>query len=398
MARLVRTVGMKPLLVTVGCLVLWRLLLQIPILDVTQGFLRIRTQGLIAPGFFAAIGYPSLPVAAYSAGEVGIGPYVAAIVITSLAQCARPELRRMSLERWTAAVGLALAFGQSYGWAVLVQSSGALPAGTDWTMRLVISLELTAGTAITILLANTLDERGLGFGYGAVLLFALGALGIEVHRIADSLSTLTVEGMYRPLEIWAAFTVGVVVAAIAILLALRRMTAPARKGRAKDFAPVGLRLMMSGVMRPAQFAFAIASLPAIASQFYPATSAVARFAYSWSAYSQNRWVGIAFVSTEAALVIFFAYFVAAYDWALLPGGAEHRPHAIRLSLLGGLMLAVLVVAAPVADHVLTQRAGYVIPVSGADLLLVVAVVLIIVRLIEGQRLIAPYTASASRLP
>ncbi|HEV2141659.1 MAG TPA: hypothetical protein VGT01_10720 [Candidatus Dormibacteraeota bacterium] len=392
-----KSIGVKPLLVTAMCLVLWRLLLQIPLLDLTRGFLLLRTQGVTAPGFFASIGYPSLPIASYSAGEIGIGPYVAAIVIVGLVQCVRPELRRMSLERWTTAIGLLLALGQSYGWTALVQSSGALSPG-DWTMRLVISLELTAGTAITILLANTLDEHGLGFGYGAVLLYALGALGIELHRLADFLATLTVEGLYRPLEIWAAFTLGVAIAAIAILLAVRRIAVPARKGRGKNSAPVELRLMMSGVMRPAQFAFAIASLPAIASQFYPVTSAVTQFAYGWSPYSPNRWVGIAFVSTEATLVVFFAYFVAAYDWALLPGSPELRPHAIRLGLLGGLMLALLVVAAPMADHVLTQNAGQVIPMSGADVLLVVAVILIIVRVIEGQRLVAPLTASPSRLP
>jgi preprotein translocase subunit SecY len=73
-------------------------------------------------------------------------------------------------------------------------------------------------------------------------------------------------------------------------------------------------------------------------------------------------------------------------------------HVARLSLIGGIFLALGVVAVPAANHWLTQAAGQLIPVSGAQVLLVVSLILITIRAIEGHKPVVPFTASPSGLP
>jgi preprotein translocase subunit SecY len=401
--RLWRRIDPGALAVTAGCLVLWRLLNQIPVTDLTHGLVMYRLQGLNPSGFLGLIGAASVPLGGYSIGAIGIGPYVEALIIFSLARAVSARLRAMRLERWTRAIGLLLCLGQSYGWTLLMQSTGTLNAGIDWSARLAVCLELTAGTALMILLADVLDERGLGFGNGAVIFYALGPLATEVHRLADYLPTLQIEGFYRPVVVWAVFTVGVTVATVGLLLASRLVPPPPETKSRRKPAPTQLRFLMSGVLRPPVFTFAVMVVPTTVANYYARTNpaAVQWFTANWSPYGSSVWLDVAYLLLEAVLIVFFAYFVVAYDWTPVQVPAHLRDNAIRLGVLGGLCLAALVVAAPVANHLLAEQAGYfgkTIPMSGADVVLVVAVILTTVRIIEGHLPIIPFTASPSRLP
>src|SRR5207253_8870404 len=100
----------------------------------------------------------------------------------------------------------------------------------------------------------------------------------------------------------------------------------------------------------------------------------------------------------SVLLVRFALFVTAIDDRLMPMPPRLGPAVIRLAVLGGVFLALAVIAIPVADRLLTPAAGLAIPISGADVLLVVAVVLFAVRAIEGYRPVVPFTASPSGLP
>jgi preprotein translocase subunit SecY len=91
-------------------------------------------------------------------------------------------------------------------------------------------------------------------------------------------------------------------------------------------------------------------------------------------------------------------FVAAIDERIGPVPSRLRVHVARLSLIGGIFLALGVVAVPAANHWLTQAAGQLIPVSGAQVLLVVSLILITIRAIEGHKPVVPFTASPSGLP
>ena len=408
MARLWSLVDRRALAATALCLVAWRLLGQIPISNVTSAFITTRLDNLSGLGLFPAIGPNSIPLASYSVGEIGIAPYVEALIVMSLLTLISSRVRdmarnaegRVTLTRWARALALLLTLGQAYGLTVLYQNTIPPVFGPlDWFTRLAVCLELAGGTALMILLADAMDEFGLGFGNGALIFYALGPLGTEVHRIAGYFATSpSAEALYRPLALWAAFTVGVTIAGVAVLLAVRRVSAPTTKKVASR--PTALRLLMSGVLRPPQFTFAIMFLPTIVANYYASTnsSGIEWFRANWGPYGTSVWLDAAYLILEAALVVFFAVFVAAYEYRILHTPSHLRTHVTRLALIGGLFLALAVIAVPVADHLLTGAAGNVIPMSGAEVLLVVAMVLITVRLIEGHKTEAPFTRAPSGLP
>lgn len=384
---------------TALCLVVWRLLDQIPVSDVTSNFITTRLSTLTnAPGFFVAIGPNSLVFASWSLGFEGIGPYVEALVLMSVLTVFSARLRdiagdpdrRASIARWTRALAMGLALSQAYAFTLLYQNGFPPVFGPlDWSARLAICLALAGGTALMILLADALDEFGLGFGYGAVIFYALGSLGLEVHRIADYFASApSLEALFRPVAVWTAFTVGLTVATVAVLLAVRRV------------ATTELRLLWSGVLRPVQFAGALLSVPLLAANYYYARyPAEVRWIYAnWRSFGSNLSPNVGYLLIYAGLLVGFALFVAAIDDRLMPVPSPLRPAVIRLAVLGGVFLALAVIAIPVADRLLTRAAGLAIPISGADVLLVVAVVLFAVRAIEGYRPVVPFTASPSGLP
>lgn len=384
---------------TALCLVVWRLLDQIPVSDVTSNFITTRLSTLTnAPGFFVAIGPNSLVFASWSLGFEGIGPYVEALVLMSVLTVFSARLRdiagdpdrRASIARWTRALAMGLALSQAYAFTLLYQNGFPPVFGPlDWSARLAICLALAGGTALMILLADALDEFGLGFGYGAVIFYALGSLGLEVHRIADYFASApSLEALFRPVAVWTAFTVGLTVATVAVLLAVRRV------------ATTELRLLWSGVLRPVQFAGALLSVPLLAANYYYARyPAEVRWIYAnWRSFGSNLSPNVGYLLIHAGLLVGFALFVAAIDDRLMPVPSPLRPAVIRLAVLGGVFLALAVIAIPVADRLLTRAAGLAIPISGADVLLVVAVVLFAVRAIEGYRPVVPFTASPSGLP
>ena len=386
-------------MVTALCLVVWRLLDQIPVSDVTSNFITTRLSTLTnAPGFFVAIGPNSLVCASWSLGFEGIGPYVEALVLMSVLTVFSARLRdiagdpdrRASIARWTRALAMGLALSQAYAFTLLYQNGFPPVFGPlDWSARLAICLALAGGTALMILLADALDEFGLGFGYGAVIFYALGSLGLEVHRIADYFASApSLEALFRPVAVWTAFTVGLTVATVAVLLAVRRV------------ATTELRLLWSGVLRPVQFAGALLSVPLLAANYYYARyPAEVQWIYAnWRSFGSNLSPNVGYLLIYAGLLVGFALFVAAIDDRLMPVPSPLGPAVIRLAVLGGVFLALAVIAIPVADRLLTRAAGLAIPISGADVLLVVAVVLFAVRAIEGYRPVVPFTASPSGLP
>ena len=386
-------------MVTALCLVVWRLLDQIPVSDVTSNFITTRLSTLTnAPGFFVAIGPNSLVFASWSLGFEGIGPYVEALVLMSVLTVFSARLRdiagdpdrRASIARWTRALAMGLALSQAYAFTLLYQNGFPPVFGPlDWSARLAICLALAGGTALMILLADALDEFGLGFGYGAVIFYALGSLGLELHRIADYFASApSLEALFRPVAVWTAFTVGLTVATVAVLLAVRRI------------ASTELRLLWSGVLRPVQFAGVLLSVPLLAANYYYARyPAEVQWIYAnWRSYGTNLSPNVGYLLIYAGLLVGFALFVAAIDDRLMPVPSPLRPAVIRLAVLGGVFLALAVIAIPVADRLLTRATGLAIPISGADVLLVVAVVLFAVRAIEGYRPVVPFTASPSGLP
>jgi len=389
MARLVQLAGWRRLAITAVCLATWRLLDQIPVMGFNPPYLALRSHELGPPGVLGAIA-DSIPVAAYSIGLLGIAPYIDAVIVVLLFQVISKPVRalagtgegRVRLRRWTRALAVALALASAYGWVTLLQSENALAPNLDKFSILVVMLELTGGAVIVMLLAEVLDEYGIGFGYGAFLIYALGPVATQTYRLAALFASApSVEALYAPMGIWLGFSITVAGGAAAILLAVRRVNPPEEDG--KPMKRLELRLVMSGVLLPVLFAQSVMFLPPMVGMYYP--GATRWISDHWTALGPNPWTDAAYVATYAVLIAFFAAFVTAAFVARESIQLEVVAHIWLLTLIGGTALALLVAVLPVLEEVSSRAAGRLMPMSGLNTVLVVALVVAIVTRLEHPK-------------
>lgn len=389
-------VGWKRLAVSGLCLVAWRALEQIPVAGLNPTLANQLLQFTNTSTLLHAIG-SGIPLARYSIVAMGMWPYINALIIVSIVSMISEPLRimrespdgRLRLQRWTRALAVVLAMGQAYSWTVLMQTPTFPPlmGPMDWFSRLAIILQLTGGTMILVLLADTLDEFGLGFGNGAVLIYALTPVAGEVHRLADVFaSTPSVEALYLPFGIWIAFSIAVVVAAVAVIRAVRRVP-PVEGKKVGSPKTVELNILMSGILRPPVFANAILFTPVVVANYYAASNpGVTRWLYDVvTPYGPNPWIDGLYVAINSLLLIGIVYFIVIGDFRRAGTPTELMAHIYRLTLIGGIFLAGTAVVVPVLDHLATHAAGTVIPLSGFDAVLIVALILAIVGGVERSR-------------
>ncbi len=390
--RLLSIAGSRRLAVTALCLVTWRALEQIPVASLNPLFIGSRLLALEPSTFLHAIG-SAAPFASYSLAALGLQPYVMALItivlirvvsksVQTIAKTPEGELR---LRRWARGLTVLLAMGQAYGWTVLYQVDSFLPP-MDWSARLVIILQLTGGTMILVFLGDVLDEFGLGFGNGAILIYALSPLAVEMHRLADILAASpSLEALYRPLGVWIIFSIGLVVASVAALLAVRRI--PPEEGEETTAKkPVEFRGLLSGALRPPLFANAIVFVPVILANYLERTNpgAVVWVSEHVTAYGPNPWTDVAYAIIKVSLVIAFTYFVVGSEFDGIYW-QELADRFNRFVFIGGTFLALAVVVVPILEWYASLEAGRGIGLSGFDAVLVVAMIVFIVRSLEQSR-------------
>jgi preprotein translocase subunit SecY len=406
LARLLSIIGWKRLAVTGLCLAAWRALEQIPVSSLIPGQINARLQAADTSTVLHIIGN-AIPFAAYSLAALGVQPYINALIVVTLFRVISARLRaiqkapdgRVRLLRWTRALTVLLAMGQAYGWTSLYELGSVLPP-MDWSARLVIMLELTGGTMVLVFLGDILDEFGLGLGNGAILIYALGSLASEVHRLAAiAASSPSLDALYRPLGVWVIFSISVVAATVALLLAVRRVSPPTEGKKSRTVKLVELRILLSGVLRPPLFATAVLFLPVIFANYFARTNpgASAWIANHMTAYGANPWTDAAYTVVDACLVIGFTYFVVISDFRDAP--REVTGPINRLTFIGGAFLALTVVVLPVLEWNVSRAAGHGIGMSGFDAVLVATMIVFIVRSLEQSRkLVAGPPVLMSQVP
>jgi preprotein translocase subunit SecY len=356
----------RRLTVTALCLVVWRALDQVPITEINRSFLFAFLHSQSTSGLFHAMGSGSVPFARYSLGAIGIAPYIYALVFVSLVPV-------RSLRRWTRALAVALSLVQAYGLTLLMQSTVPALIEPEWFPRLVVCLELASGTVIALFLADLIDEHGLGFGYAAFLLFALQPLAGQVHRLADYAALpWALTTFFKASVLWALISVGVVVATVAFVRAVRRVSAPTKEDSGEHDA-TELTLFPAGVLRPPLLAGVIVSLPLLYSGYlFSSNPAVARGIFDvWSPYSPNPWRLVLYLVIASCLVIALAVLIARVEHPR----SEIRKHITLLAFIGGCFLAVTVEVVPVLARVITTAAGQAIELSGFAVVFTTVVIL-----------------------
>jgi preprotein translocase subunit SecY len=377
--------------VTGLCLVAWRTLEQVAVPGLNPVLIaQLEGSASSLPQAFGS----STPLASNSVVALGIGPYVMAIIIMTLARVASGQIRdlegnaegRQRLLVWTRGLAVVLALGQAYGYTMLMQNTypPALP-GLDWSARLLTMVAMTGGTVILIFLADVLDQFGLGFGNGAFLIYALTPVAVEANRLAVFASDLPAQkGMYLPFTVWILFSIASVVATVWAVLAVRRYPS-AGEAPTSEWKPVDLRLFMSGVLRPPAFASAVLFLPILVLNLYgsQSSSLAGRLAnYFVTAYGPNPWTDAAYVAINACLVVAFAFFVVKADTAYRPMRPDLIPHINRLIFIGAIVLAIITVVLPILDWNASRLAGQGFGMSGLDAALISVIILSVVTGLE----------------
>ena len=382
------------------CLVAWRTLEQVAVPGLNPALIaQLEGSASSLPQAFGS----STPLASNSVVALGIGPYVTAIIIMTLARVASGQLRdleenpegRQRLLVWTRGLAVVLALGQAYGYTMLMQNTypPALP-GLDWSARLLTMVAMTGGTVILIFLADVLDQFGLGFGNGAFLIYAVTPVAVEANRLAVFASDLPAQkGMYLPFAVWIVFSVASVVATVWAVLAVRRYPSAAEE-QTSEWKPVDLRLFMSGVLRPPTFASAVLFLPIFLLNLYglQGSSPAGRLAnYFLTTDGPNPWTDDAYVALSACLVVAFAFFVVKADTAYRPLRPDLIPHVKRLIFIGAIVLAMITVGLPILEWNASRLAGQGFGMSGLDAALVAVIILSVVTGLE--RSVRPETGT-----
>jgi len=347
---------------------------------------------------------------------LGIMPYISASIILQLLAVVVPALEKLQKEgeqgrkkitQYTRYGTVLLAGVQGLGIAVGLESmqiKGAMVVPhPGWSLRLLTTITLTAGTIFIMWLGEQISERGIGNGI-SLLIFA----GIIV-RLPEAIVaswTLITQGEMNPLVflLLIVLMVAVVAGVIVMTLGQRRISVQYAKrvvGRrvyGGQSTHIPLRVNTAGVI-PVIFASSIIAFPATIAQFvkHPWAQKIS----AWMAFG-----GWPYTLLYAGGIIFFTYFYTAIVFnpsdvadnmkkyggfipGIRPGSktAEFIERILdRITLVGALYLAGI----SILPEIMITQMNVPFYFGGTSLLIVVGVALDTVQQVESHLLMRHY--------
>lgn len=392
-------------------LLIFRLLASVPI----PGVDAFRLQGFLENNqFFGLINiFSGGGLSALSIVMMGVGPYITSSIIMQLATLMSPRLKSMyhdegemgrtQFAQYSRYLTVPLSFIQAYALLTILARNGALEALTAYD-KAVAMLVVTAGSMFLVWLGELISERGIGNGI-SVLIFAgiVAALPSSVTQLAatyDKAHLLTYVGF---IVVALILIIGIVIITEAERLLpithanQARGGGGAMLGASSSYLP--LRINQAGVM-PVIFAMSVLLFPQLFADFF----ATSKHAFLVSAsngltwFLQSSWLyGI----TYFLLVFLFTYFYTAVTFdpesvatnlqkngAFIPGirpghsTTEYIGKIVsRITFMGAIFLGIVAVL-PVIMREVTGVST--LAIGGTAILIVVAVILDILKKVEGQ--------------
>lgn len=413
----------RKILVTIGLIVVYKFLSILPVpgvnveaLQSLRAFLSAN-QGLAFFGSLMGGGLDN-----FSIVLMGLSPYINATIILQLLAVVIPHLESLKKEgesgqkkinNYTRYLTLPLAFAQSYGMIVLINT---LVAGTggkliDTTNFLGVVLPamifITAGTMFLLWLGDLITESGIGNGT-SMIIFAGVLAGVPSH-ITQYLSV----GNIPLLLILLAMTLGVIYVIIKFTEGYRKIPLIYTKTGRDERSYFPIRVNQAGMI-PIIFAVSIVTFPALIGQILQAKSGgrareIGEFLVANFSMSNPGWL---YIAVYFLLILAFSFFYISivfnpseiaeniqkrggYVPGIRPGKdtAEFlEKTSNHLNLYGGAFLALIAVFPYVmtklnnAIGLLDVSGGGNIDflISGAGLIIVVGVVLDLVRRIDTE--------------
>jgi preprotein translocase subunit SecY len=353
-----------------------------------------------------------------SVAAVGLNPYVNALIILRAGRIISVTVRRLTeptetFRRWVRWLAVPLALGQTYGLTVLWQSTQPpiLPDQLSWFSRLAVILTVTAGTVLMVWLGEVIDEHGLGFGSGVMLLYVIEIAvkqGRRLAAVADLGGTGHDLTSYLPILLWIACALVLAALSVLVLGAVRRVPieyqAPYSKGgRAQtrvSSSSLTLHPVMSGVLLPPTVAVSIIWLPLLLRGWLPPGDRVASWIVTnWSPVGPNPLLDAVYLASYVLTVIGVTRFVALlqvdgasiaarleHQGARVPGVRPGKDTAVhlnrtisKLALVGGCFLALAGVIYPAIVAWATRIPPSEAAFDGFGLVLFVSVILWVIR-------------------
>src|SRR5919199_78591 len=317
----------------------------------------------------------------FSLFALGIMPYVTASIILQLLTVVVPKLEMLQKEgesgyakinQYTRYLTVALAAGQSAGYAYLFQRQGALNVNAGRLVLIIVTL--TAGTTLLMWMGELITKRGIGNGI-SLLIFA-SILTSAPAGVNAWINGGPMEKLFFPI-----IAIGIIVAVVFIqegqrripIQYAKRMVGRSQTAGGSTYMP--LRVNMAGVI-PVIFAAAVMAFPPTIAEFVPSTSA-------WinQHFQPSNW---AYLGLEAFLIIIFTYFYTAVQFNPVDQALT------RLTLPGSISLALV----PVLPSLFIRYGGFSQATSralgGTSVLIVVGVALDTMRQMESQMMMRSY--------
>jgi len=408
----------RKILFTLGILLIFRVLTNVPVpnVDTTQlATLFNNNQLLNLFDLFSGGG-----LATASIVGMGVNPYINASIIMQLMQGVIPSLGELAregeygrnrLNQYTRLLTVPMAFAQGYGFNVILQQAGVLPAAGFFSFQTIsLLISLTAGTILLMWLGELISERGLGNGISFII-FA-GIVGRIPHQAAPIISGPDGIARIIPFVIIAVIVIAGVVwvnegqRRIPVQYASRVRGRRMYQGQTQ-YLP--LKVTMAGVI-PIIFAISILLFPAtIASYFVGSNIDWVKAVATWISNNLNGTGNtLLYGALYFIMVVFFTYFYTAFQFrpdqtadflrkngGFIPGIRPGKPTeefllrvTNRITLGGALFLGALAVlplgvaaAIPGTENL---RLG------GTSMLIVVSVVVETMKQLEAQMLMRHY--------
>ncbi len=424
----------KKILITFGIIAVYRLGTFIPTPGINGANLAVffenmsRTQGSTLFGvmnLFSGGAIHRLTIFA-----LGIMPYISSSIIMQLLTVVIPQFEKMAkegemgrrtLNQYTRYGTIVLSVIQSFFISLWLENPAhfgnlEIVEFPGWPFRLLTVLTLTTGSAFIMWLGEQIQEKGIGNGMS--ILVAAGILSRVPTALYDIIR-LTRPGSQQGMDpLTAVFMLGIMIVAIAAVVMItqgerkipvqyaKRVVGRKVFGGQSTFIP--FKVNQGGVM-PIIFAQSIILFPATIGVFLP-NPLIQQVAQSLS---PGHWT---YTFLTMFLIIFFSYFYTAIAFnpvdvadnmkkygGFIPGvrpgnpTAEYFDYIInRITLPGGLFLAMIAVAPDLLSqflHVPAQVADFF---GGTALLIVVGVSLDTIKQIESQLLMRHYEGFMKR--
>lgn len=415
----------KKILITIGILVIYRICAQVSIPGANLEAIKTVVNQNQLLGIFSALTGGSAEN--FSIILMGLSPYINASIIMQLLTVIVPKLENISKEgesgrkkinQYTRWLAVPIAFLQSYGMIVLINSqAGGIPIiegiGNP-AVILPIMLTITAGTILVMWLGELITENGIGNGI-SLIIFAGIISGIPSMLGSSLALTVTEPDRIISFVLMLLITIALLTFVIMITEANRQIPIvyAGRGTRGKsDHAVLPIRINQAGMI-PIIFGVSMVSFPGVLAQLFANSAnetlkAIADFLQTYFYFNSPSYILFYFL-----LVIAFTYFYVSITFnpeqvadnlqkrgGYIPGirpGTETADYlgkvSSRMNLWGGLFIGFIAVFPIILGVVFTSLAvgSMELLISGAGMIIIVGVVLELIRQVNAQLVMHDYS-------